>query len=106
MRISVFGLGYVGCVTAACLAHDGHEVTGVDVNDEKVGLLASGRSPVAEPLLDKLLAEGVRAGRLRATRDSSLAVCTSEISMICVGTPSNSNGSLRSEEHTSELQSR
>jgi GDP-mannose 6-dehydrogenase len=94
MRISVFGLGYVGCVTAACLAHDGHEVTGVDVNDQKVGLLASGRSPVAEPLLDKLLAEGVRAGRLRATRDSSLAVCTSEISMICVGTPSNSNGSL------------
>ena len=94
MRVAVFGLGYVGCVSAACLARDGHIVTGVDVNAQKVAAVASGRSPLIEPGLDELVGEMVRAGRLQATSDSRLAVQESELSLICVGTPSNGNGSL------------
>jgi GDP-mannose 6-dehydrogenase len=94
MRISVFGLGYVGCVTAACLAREGHTAIGVDVNPQKVELVAAGRSPVLEPGLDELISEGVRRGRLLVTSSSLDAVRDSEISIICVGTPSNSDGSL------------
>jgi GDP-mannose 6-dehydrogenase len=92
MKISVFGLGYVGCVTAACLAADGHEVIGVDVNPNKVSLIESGHSPISEPGLDELLAKGVKNGRLCATLDVDLAVQKTDISLICVGTPSNHNG--------------
>lgn len=94
MTISVFGLGYVGCVAAASMARDGYTVIGVDVNPEKVAVMASGRSPVIERGLDRLVGEGVRAGRLRATVDAQAAVAQSSVSVICVGTPSNGNGSL------------
>jgi GDP-mannose 6-dehydrogenase len=92
--ISVFGLGYVGAVTAACLASKGHRVLGVDVNPAKVNMLDSGRAPVLEPGLDELVAENHHACRLHATTDAATAVHESEISFLCVGTPSLRNGRL------------
>ncbi|RPI28188.1 MAG: GDP-mannose dehydrogenase, partial [Chloroflexota bacterium] len=92
--ISVFGLGYVGAVLVACLADNGHKVTGVDVNSTKVDMINEGYSPVIEAGLNELLHKGVQAGRIQATSDTRLAVLESEISFICVGTPSNPNGSL------------
>ncbi|MCL4488731.1 MAG: UDP-glucose/GDP-mannose dehydrogenase family protein [Chloroflexi bacterium] len=94
MKVSVFGLGYVGCVSAACLAHDGHEVIGVDISPQKVELVRSGKSPIVEPGLDELVGAVVRAGKLQASQDAREAVRNSDISLICVGTPSNGNGSL------------
>lgn len=94
MRISIFGLGYVGCVSAACFAARGHEVIGVDVNELKVELINQGRSPVVEPGLSELIGEAVKIKRLRATNDAVAAVNESDISLVCVGTPSNHNGSL------------
>lgn len=94
MRISVFGLGYVGCVTAACLAREGHTTIGVDVKPQKLELIAAGRAPVLEPGLDELIKAGVRRGRLLVTPSSLDAVLDSEVSIICVGTPSNDDGSL------------
>jgi len=94
VRISVYGLGYVGCVSAACLAHDGHQVLGLDINPQKVELVRSGHAPVIEPSLDHLIEEVVRSGRLQTTSDNHGAVRDSDVSMICVGTPSNKNGSL------------
>lgn len=94
MKISVFGLGYVGCVSAACLARDGHEVVGVDVNEAKVEALAAGRSPVWESGLGELVAETVAAGRLTATVNGREAVHGTDLSFICVGTPSQKNGNL------------
>ncbi len=95
MNISVFGMGYVGCVSAACLARDGHNVIGVDVNATKVAQLNAGDSPIIEPGLPELLAKGVARGRLSATTDATEAVLQSDVSLICVGTPSNANGSLK-----------
>ena len=94
MKVSVFGLGYVGTVSAASLAADGHTVIGVDVNADKVAAVNAGRSPIVEPGLDELLAAGVAEGRLRATTDGTEAVLASEASLLCVGTPSRRNGSL------------
>ncbi|TGB15357.1 nucleotide sugar dehydrogenase [Streptomyces sp. MZ04] len=94
MRVSVFGLGYVGCVSAACLASMGHEVIGVDVNQVKVDLVNAGKAPVVEERIGELTAEVVRTGALRATRDVREAIMGSEVSLICVGTPSEPNGSL------------
>jgi GDP-mannose 6-dehydrogenase len=94
MKVSVFGLGYVGCVSAASLAADDHEVVGVDVNPDKVAAINAGRSPVVEPGLDELLARGAAEGRLRATTDAMEAVASTEVSLLCVGTPSRRNGSL------------
>lgn len=94
MNITVFGMGYVGCVSAACLARDGHTVTGVDVNPVKIDTLNQGRSPILEAGLDELVGEVVAAGRLRATLEAAAAVRGSELSMVCVGTPSQSNGSI------------
>lgn len=94
MRVSIFGLGYVGCVSAACLARDGHEVIGVDVNPVKVASIAAGKSPIIEPGLDELMRDVVRSGQLRASIDAQSAVRDSDISLVCVGTPSNPNGSL------------
>jgi GDP-mannose 6-dehydrogenase len=94
MRISVFGLGYVGSVTAACLTADGHTVVGVDVNPLKVEMINSGRSPLIEPGLDHLIAEGRNGRRLSATIDAADAVERTDVSVVCVGTPSNGNGSL------------
>ncbi|MFC0864149.1 nucleotide sugar dehydrogenase [Sphaerimonospora cavernae] len=94
MRISVFGLGYVGCVSAACLASRGHEVIGVDVNPVKTGLITQGVAPVVEEKIGELTADAVRSGMLRATGDATEAVSATEMSLVCVGTPSASNGSL------------
>lgn len=94
MRISVFGLGYVGCVSAACLAALGHEVIGVDVNPMKVSMINDGQSPVVEAHLDALITEGVQADRLSARSSAHEAVADSDISLICVGTPSDHNGNL------------
>ena len=93
-RVSVFGLGYVGAVTAACLAHKGHEVVGVDVNPLKVQMMESGQAPVLEPRLKELIEEGRRSARLRASTDTYSAVHQSDVSFICVGTPSLRNGGL------------
>lgn len=94
MRISIFGLGYVGTVTSACFARNGHEVIGVDVNPTKIALVNDGKSPIVEDEIGELVLQQVQAGRLRATDDAAEAVNQSEISLVCVGTPSNGNGSL------------
>jgi GDP-mannose 6-dehydrogenase len=94
MRVSVFGLGYVGTVCAACLADQGHHVVGVDKSEGKVDLISSGRSPIVERDIDNLILRSVRSGRLNATLDASAAVASSDMSLICVGTPSRSNGSI------------
>src|SRR6266480_7120360 len=91
MDITVFGMGYVGCVTAACLAEMGHSVTGVDLQQTKVSLINAGKSPVVELGLRDLIARGVDSGRLRATRRPK---ALGDVSLICVGTPGNENGSL------------
>ena len=94
MKVSVFGLGYVGSVSAAAFADQGHDVVGVDVVREKVDAVNSGRSPIVEPGLADLLARGVGAGRLRATTSTEDAVRATDLSLVCVGTPSRRNGSL------------
>jgi GDP-mannose 6-dehydrogenase len=92
--VSVFGLGYVGSVTAACLASKSNRVIGVDVNPSKVEMIESGRSPIIEAQMDELVAEGRRQCFLHATTDACLAVSESDISFACVGTPSLRNGKL------------
>jgi len=92
--VSVFGLGYVGCVSAACLASEGHSVIGVDVSIGKVDQINAGRSTIVEEGIAALVADVVRSGRLRATANVEDAVHRSDISLICVGTPSRPNGSI------------
>ena len=94
MKIAVFGLGYVGAVSAGCLARNGHHVIGVDPNPTKVDFLRQGKSPIVEPGLEDLIAAAVREGRLVAYPDHVQAVARSEILMVCVGTPGKANGSL------------
>jgi len=94
MRISVFGLGYVGTVCAACFAHRGHNVIGVDRVDAKVDLIRSGRSPVVERDINELIESTVRSGHLTATADPIEAVKSTDMSIVCVGTPSQRNGAL------------
>ncbi|EZH80686.1 MAG: UDP-glucose/GDP-mannose dehydrogenase family protein [Pseudomonas sp.] len=94
MRISIFGLGYVGAVCAGCLSARGHEVIGVDVSQTKIDLINQGKSPIVEPGLAELLDAGVRSKLLRGTTDVSAAVLASELSFIAVGTPSKRNGDL------------
>lgn len=94
MKISVFGLGYVGCVSAAYMAQKAHDVLGVDLNRQKVELINSGRAPLIEKGLDDLISSAVKRGGLRASSDSLFAVHNSDVSMICVGTPSGKNGRL------------
>ena len=94
MRIRIFGMGYVGAVCTACLAQRGHQIIGVDVSKHKVELINAGRSPIVEPGLDELLAAGKNAGRIRATNDYTDAIQNSDITMVCVPTPSKRNGDL------------
>jgi GDP-mannose 6-dehydrogenase len=94
MKISIFGMGYVGVVGAACLLRDGHEIVGVDPVAAKVADLAQGRSPIQEPGVAELLAEGHRAGRLKAATEAPEALTDSEMVWICVGTPSEPDGGI------------
>lgn len=94
MRISIFGMGYVGAVCAACLAKRGNTIIGVDVSEDKVAMINEGRSPIVENGLEELLKEGVEAKLVSATTNSKQAVLDSEMSFICVGTPSKRNGGL------------
>ena len=93
MRIAIFGLGYVGTVTAAGLAARGHDVCGVDVDRVKVDLITAGRSPVVEPGIDGLIATAVAEGSLRATTEAAVALDGADVSLLCVGTPSSPQGS-------------
>lgn len=94
MRIAVFGLGYVGVVSAACLARDGHHVVGVDLLPEKIETLRAGRSPIIEPGVDALIAAATSEGRMTATDDTVAAIDAADVSLVCVGTPSSSDGAL------------
>ena len=94
MNISVFGLGYVGAVSCACFAKLGHQVTGVDVNEQKVNLILQGKSPIVEKDLDEYVAEGIENGRITATTDVRTAIQDTDISIVCVGTPSQINGNI------------
>jgi GDP-mannose 6-dehydrogenase len=94
LKISIFGLGYVGTVSAGCFARQGHEVVGVDPVPTKTELINSGRSPIIEEEIGDILAAAVKAGRLRSTSDPSDAVNNTDLSFVCVGTPSQINGNL------------
>jgi GDP-mannose 6-dehydrogenase len=94
VSIAVFGLGYVGCVSAACLARNGHAVIGVDIAQSKLDNIRSGRAPLSEQGLDEIINEAVSNGSLTVTDDASEAVQSSDLSLICVGTPSLDNGAL------------
>ena len=94
MKISIVGLGYVGAVSAGCLASDGHEVVGVDLNDAKVECINQGRAPIIEMGLDDLIAGAVAEGRLRATNNLDEAIKATDLTFVCVGTPSQINGNL------------
>ena len=94
MRISIFGMGYVGAVCAACMAQRGHTIIGVDVSQEKVAMVNAGKSPIVEPGLDELLAAGKAAGRISATTNYMDAIYNSDITFIAVPTPSLKNGDL------------
>lgn len=94
MKVSVIGLGYVGCVSAACLAEAGHEVIGVDVSPLKVQMINEGHSPIIEPGISELLLQANENKRLSATTDTVAAVTATDLSLVCVGTPSQPNGSL------------
>ena len=97
MRISVFGLGYVGTVTAACLAANGHQVIGVDVAADKVDSINGGRSPIGERDIDRIVGEATAAGNLRATTEAGRAIAESELAIICVGTPSSNTSGFDSQ---------
>ncbi len=92
-RLSIFGLGYVGAVSAACFTHSGHIVTGVDPDPSKVKKIGSGQSPIVEPGLAAMLKAGVKDYRLYAIDDAALAISVSDVSLVCVGTPSAEDGS-------------
>src|SRR5262244_2075060 len=93
MRISIFGLGYVGAVSLACLARDGHTVIGVDVDQAKLELIRSGKTPVVEEGMVELMAGVANSGRVQVSSDAVQAVLGTDLSLICVGTPSAPNGS-------------
>jgi GDP-mannose 6-dehydrogenase len=93
MKISIFGLGYVGAVSLACLARDGHDVIGVDIDEAKLDLITKGKTPVVEEGMVDLMAQAASSGRMRVTTDPHFAVAESDMSLVCVGTPSAANGS-------------
>jgi GDP-mannose 6-dehydrogenase len=94
LRISIFGTGYVGCVTAGCLAELGHQIVAVEPNTTKVKMVNLGRSPIIEKGMEKLIDTAVSSGRLRASADWSAAVAETELAIVCVGTPSQDNGNI------------
>ncbi|HET9469567.1 MAG TPA: UDP-glucose 6-dehydrogenase, partial [Usitatibacter sp.] len=94
MKISIMGLGYVGAVSAGCLAKDGHEIIGVDPQQAKVDLINAGRTPIIEKDIGEIIERAVAEGRLRATADVQEAVRHTDLSLVCVGTPSLGNGHI------------
>ncbi|MEM7082331.1 MAG: nucleotide sugar dehydrogenase [Pseudomonadota bacterium] len=92
MNISIFGLGYVGAVSLACLARDGHIVYGVDIDQTKLDLIASGKPPIIEEGIQETMAEAVGSGRVHVTKECDEAMNATELSFVCVGTPSKKNG--------------
>ena len=92
MNISIFGLGYVGCIGLGCLAQSGHRVIGVDINPLKIKLLNRGESPIIETGINQLISEQQNAGRISATTDGIKAVTETDVTFVSVGTPSSSNG--------------
>lgn len=92
MKISVFGLGYVGAVSLACLGRDGHDVIGVDIDETKLDLIRRGRAPIVEEGIEELMASVVASGRVNVTTDVSRAILESDVTFVCVGTPSSRNG--------------
>jgi GDP-mannose 6-dehydrogenase len=92
VRISVFGLGYVGAVSLACLARDGHHVIGVDLDPHKLDMIRAGRSPIVEEGIQELMRSVVASGRVQVTNDVAAAIRDTEVSFVCVGTPSSPNG--------------
>ena len=93
MKISIFGLGYVGAVSLACLSRDGHRVVGVDIDAAKLELIAAGKTPVVEEGMVELMARVAASGTLSVTSDTQQAVFDTDLSLVCVGTPSAANGS-------------
>ena len=94
MRVSVIGLGYVGCISAACLANEGHSVIGTDISRVKVDLLNEGNTPIIEKDIGEIISKTIAEGRLKATTDTAKAIENTDISLVCVGTPSQPNGNL------------
>lgn len=94
MKIAVLGLGYVGAVSAGCLARDGHEVIGVDTEPRKIELINAGKTPIIENDIGRIIGQQVEAGRLRATADVAAAVGQADVCLVCVGTPSRANGDI------------
>jgi GDP-mannose 6-dehydrogenase len=94
MRIGIYGMGYVGAVSAACFADAGHQVNGVDVSTEKVDMINKGQSPIVEPGLHEMLGRSVSQGRLHATTNTQDTIAATDLSLICVGTPSQRTGDL------------
>jgi GDP-mannose 6-dehydrogenase len=97
MRISIFGLGYVGCVSLGCLAQEGHKVTGVDVSPEKVNLINHGKPTIIEAKVDEIIDTQFKKGRIYATQDHQKAILETDISIVCVGTPTSDKGHLNLE---------
>jgi len=97
MNISIFGLGYVGCVSLGCMAQDGHTVIGIDVSREKVDMINQGKPTIVEAKIDEIIAEQFKKGRIRATQDYHESVAQTDISIVCVGTPSSAEGHLNLE---------
>src|SRR5260221_13046096 len=95
MKISVLGLGYVGAVSAGCLAQEGHEVIGVDPDRGKVDLINAGKTPIIEKDIDEIIERQVTAGRVRATTDGAAAIQQTDLFLICGGTPRPGHGGLR-----------
>src|SRR5271168_1902541 len=94
MKVSIFGLGYVGTVSAGCFAKDGHSVIGVDPVPAKLDLVSKGFSPIVEAEIGEIIAEVVKSGRLQVTADPNQAILSTDLSFVCVGTPSQNNGNL------------
>jgi GDP-mannose 6-dehydrogenase len=92
LKVSIFGLGYVGCVSVGCLAQNGNEIIGVDINQSKLELLNRGKSPILEKEIDNIISKQYKLGRISATDSSVDATCKTDASFICVGTPSTTNG--------------